>query len=120
MAGIVFVRTTDLERVTAFYLEELGMNRWVSQPDIEILRHENLLVGFIQADRADTDALITIFYPGRQDVDEMYRRLISRATTKPVENERYRIYNFYARDPDDRRIEFQCFLHELPPLPGVT
>ena len=95
------------------------MSRWVSQPEIEILRHENLLVGFIQSDRADTDALVTFFYPDREHVDEMYRRLESLATTKPAENSRYRIYNFYARDPDDRRIEFQCFLHELPPVPGV-
>ncbi|MFQ5979283.1 MAG: nitroreductase family protein [Candidatus Heimdallarchaeota archaeon] len=33
----------------------------------------------------------------------------------PKENAAYRIYNFYARDPEERLVEFQCFLHPLNP-----
>ena len=116
MAGIIFLDTTDLERITRFYLDEVGMRRWLSQPGIEILAHDNLLVGFHQSEKADTDALVTFFYPTREEVDALYERFASRATTAPRENERYRIYNFFATDPDERRVEFQVFLHELPAL----
>ncbi len=115
MAGIVFLKTRDLERIVAFYTEEVGMRRWLEQPEITILRHDNLLVGFQEGERVDTDALLTFFYPTREEVDAMHDRLRATATSAPKETVRYRIYNFYARDPDGRAIEFQCFLHELPP-----
>lgn len=115
MAGIVFLRTANLTWIVRFYTEEVGMEPWLSQPGIEILRHENLLVGFQeQADALpDTDALLTFFYPSRTQVDEMYARFEAVATGPPRENPTYRIYNFFARDPEGRRIEFQCFLHPL-------
>jgi len=119
MAGILFVRTLDLAETVAFYMERVGMNRWISQPQIEILQHENLLVGFHQAEEADTDALITFFYGSRDEVDEMYARLSRVALGAPQENARYDIYNFYATDPDGRRIEFQAFLKPVPPIPAV-
>jgi catechol 2,3-dioxygenase-like lactoylglutathione lyase family enzyme len=119
MAGITFVRTQDLTRITEFYTEWIGMTRWLSQPHIEILRHDNMLVGFQQSDHADTDALLTFFYPTPQGVDELYERFAPVALGAPSENKRYRIYNFFARDPDGRRIEFQCFLHGLRDVPGV-
>lgn len=120
MAGIVFLRTTDLARIRSFYRHEIGMEPWVSQPDIDILSHGNLLAGFVESPAADIDSLLTFFYPTREEVDAVYGRLRDRATTEPKENERYRIYNFFASDPDGRRIEFQAFLHELPPVPGVS
>ncbi len=115
MAGIVFLRTSDLERIVHFYTTRVGMRLWIEQPLIRILRHENLLVGFKQDEEADTDALLTFFYASRPDVDHMYELLRELATGAPELNEHYRIYNFYARDPENRQIEFQCFLHELPP-----
>lgn len=117
MGGIVFLKTEDLERIVAFYIQEVGMRRWLDQPEITILRHGNLLVGFRQHERADTDALLTFFYPTREEVDAMHHRLREVAVGEPAETPRYRIYNFYARDPDGRAIEFQCFLHQLPPEP---
>ena len=121
MAGIVFLRTADLAGIVRFYTEEVGMEPWLSQPRIEILRHGNLLVGFQeQADALpDTDALLTFFYPARALVDRMHDRLEALATGPPRENATYRIYNFFARDPAGRRIEFQCFLHPLPCVPAV-
>ena len=46
MAGIVFLRTREFERVVAFYRERVGMTVWLEQPGIAILRHGNLLLGF--------------------------------------------------------------------------
>ncbi len=114
MAGIVFLKTENLARILEFYTGRVGMSVWLEQPDITILRHENLLVGFQQHDTSDVTGVITFFYPDKNDVDAMYQALHDAALEPPRTNERYRIYNFFARDPDGRLIEFQHFLHELP------
>ncbi len=82
MAGIVFLRTTDLVRIVQFYTDRLGMRRRLSQPQIDILFHDNLLVGFSHKDMTDTDARITIFYPTRGEVDYAYAELSDVATTE--------------------------------------
>ena len=118
MAGIVFLRTARFEEVRDFYTQRVGMEVWLEQPEIVILRHGNLLVGFHRQPEADRDGLLTFFYPRKGDVDEIYDRLQDIATSAPTENARYRIYHFFATDPEGRRIEFQHFLHPLPPLDG--
>ena len=119
MAGIVFLRTPDPDRIVGFYTERLGMQRWLSQPEIEILCHGNLLVGFHRSGETDRDALLTFFYPTTDEVDELYRSLSDVATSEPKENATYRIYNFFGVDPDGRRFEVQAFLHEIPDAPGA-
>jgi len=116
MAGIVFLRTAQFEAVREFYIRRVGMVVWLEQPEITILRHGNMLVGFHRQPTPDRDVLLTFFYPHRADVDEMYRQLADVATSTPVENPRYRIYHFFGTDPDGRRIEFQHFLHPVPPI----
>jgi catechol 2,3-dioxygenase-like lactoylglutathione lyase family enzyme len=114
MAGIVFLRTEDLKRIIEFYTGVVGMSVWLEQPGITILRHENLLIGFQQHSTSDIAGVLTFFYPGKPQVDAMYQALRDVAQEPPRTNERYRIYNFFARDPDGRLIEFQHFLHDLP------
>ena len=114
--GIVFLRTAQFDAVKSFYLGRVGMTAWLEQPDISILRHGNLLVGFHRQPTADLDALLTFFYDTREEVDAMYARLRDCAATEPKENAKYRIYNFFGKDPEGRRMEFQCFLHPLPPI----
>ncbi len=41
----------------------------------------------------------------------MVDRLAPRAEGRPRENGCYRIYHFYARDPEDRNVEFQHCYH---------
>ena len=112
--GIVFIRAAQFDAVKAFYLDRVGMTVWLEQPDISILQHGNLLVGFHKQPVADTDALLTFFYDSRADVDAKYANLQDIAITEPRENTKYRIYNFFGADPEGRKIEFQCFLHEVP------
>ena len=115
--GIVFLRTAQLETLKPFYLGRVGMTIWVEQPDITILRFGNLLVGFHQQPAADTDVVLTFFYDTREQVDKKHAEFSDVATTEPMENAKYRIYNFFAKDPEGRTIEFQTFLH---PLPDIT
>jgi catechol 2,3-dioxygenase-like lactoylglutathione lyase family enzyme len=113
VAGIVFLRTREFERVVAFYRERVGMTMWLEQPGIAVLRHDNLLLGFHRQYEADTQGVFTFFYEMRAEVDAMHQRLADVALGPPKENAKYRIYHFYARDPEGRTIEFQQFLHPV-------
>lgn len=116
MAGIIFLRTAKFDEVRAFYTETIGMSVWLEQPNIAILRHGNLLVGFHRQPEADLAGLITFFYETRDEVDEMYARLHDVANAEPKQNPKYRIYHFFATDPEGRKIEFQQFMHPVPPI----
>ncbi len=78
-----------------------------------ILKYGNLLVGFCQSQEAKLDTLITFFYENKVDVDKLYEELKPSARSAPEENPKYRIYHFYAQDPEGRSIEFQSFLHPI-------
>lgn len=43
----------------------------------------------------------------------MHGKLEDIADGKPRHNERYQIYQFFAKDPEGRNLEFQAFLHPL-------
>ena len=114
--GIVFLRTAQIEQVRTFYVDMIGMTVWLEQPDITILQHGNLLVGFHRQPTPDLDALLTFFYDTRDEVDAMYAKLRDIAITQPKENPEYRIYNFFGLDPEGRQVEFQHFLHPVPAI----
>jgi nitroreductase len=113
MSGIVFYNTKMLDELVDFYQTQLGMEIWLRQVGCTILQHGNLLVGFCQSDRVQNDGLITLFYENPDEVDAIHSDLGSLAEGAPKVNEKYRIYHFYARDPEDRGLEFQTFLHPL-------
>lgn len=118
MAGLVFVKTQDLTKIVKFYIDVIGCEKWVSQPDIEIIKSDNFIIGFHQAEDIDSACLFTFFYDTKGEVDEMYLKFkeLNLDKTKPSENTKYKIYNFFARDIEGRKLEFQTFLHELPPI----
>lgn len=113
MAGIQFHRTNNLKVVTDFYRDVVGMAIWLEQKDCTVLKHENFLLGFCEREEKDTSGIITFFYGETSQVDDMYAKLEDRATSQPEENKKYKIYQFFARDPEERLVEFQCFLHPL-------
>ena len=112
MSGIVFFGTESPAEIVEFYTETIGMSVWLEQPDCTILRYDNMLIGFCERSDADTDGIVTFVYETKAAVDAVYDDLGERATDDPHENERYRIYQFFAEDPEGRTIEFQTFLHE--------
>ncbi|WP_254863469.1 VOC family protein [Halovivax gelatinilyticus] len=116
MSGIVFFGTEAHDRIVDFYVEQLGAEIWLEQPDCTILRYDNQLLGFCARDRAETDGTITFVSETRDAIDDRYDALAEYARGKPVENERYRIYQFFADDPEGRTLEFQAFLHETEPI----
>ncbi len=111
--GIVFYQTTNLKRINKFYTEKVGATLWLDQGGCRIYRFGNMLFGFCQREEIDTGALLTFFFPARELVDEIYSRLEDIADSSPVDNSAYRIYHFYAKDPDERPIEFQYFWDDI-------
>jgi hypothetical protein len=112
-SGIIFLSTTKLDEIKDFYMEEVGCQLWLDQGSCLIFRYGNLLLGFCKGKEADLGGTITFFYPGKKDVDRMYEMFKEKAKSQPKENPKYRIYHFYAQDPEGRAVEFQCFLHPL-------
>lgn len=113
MAGITFFQTRDLDQTKSFFVSKVGMKVWLEQAECVILKHDNYLLGFCERDESDTQGIITFFYEKEADVDEMYEKIRDHAIGEPVINDKYRIYHFFARDPDGRMVEFQSFLHQL-------
>jgi catechol-2,3-dioxygenase len=111
--GIVFLATQDLEKVADFYKNKVGCEMWLDQGACKILKHGNMLFGFCNSDHVDKEGVITFFYPAKEKVDVMYSKLQDIAEDKPKMNPKFRIYHFYAKDPEGRSIEFQYFDHEL-------
>jgi nitroreductase len=115
MSGLIFLSTNDLQSAIDFYTSRLSMDVWLDQGDCAVLQHGNLLLGFCERPGGTFEGIITLFYESREEVDTTYQDLKDLAEDSPKENESYRIYHFFARDPEGRRLEFQAFLHDLQP-----
>jgi len=113
MAGIVFFKTQQIHGLEKFYTQELGMKVWLRQEDCIVLRHENLLLGFCTRPEVERSGTVTLFYRTKEEVDTMYEKLKDNTTAPPVINDKYNIYQFFCCDPENRILEFQCFLHPV-------
>jgi hypothetical protein len=113
MTGVVFFNTLQLDDLTEFYTQRVGAELWMDQTDCRIFRHGQFLFGFCQREESETCGILTFVYPDQDGVDQMYERFRSQALDPPRDNPRYPIYNFFARDPEGRMIEFQMFTDEV-------
>lgn len=111
--GIVFLKTKDLNTIKGFYQDKIGCDTWLDQDGCIIFRYGNLLIGFCQGEEIDRDGIITFFFERKDTVDAYYFKLKQLAVSPPRENEKYRIYHFFAKDPENRSLEFQHFLHPV-------
>ncbi len=116
MSGLLFFKTKDLNKITEFYTKRIGARIWLGQPDCTVFKHGNFLFGFCQKDDqpADTNGVLTFFFESDIQVDDRYDDLQDIATTEPAYNDKYRVYQFFAKDPEGRTLEFQQFDHPLP------
>ncbi|UCD63511.1 MAG: nitroreductase family protein [Candidatus Zixiibacteriota bacterium] len=109
MSGILFLKTKELGPLREFYVEKVGCEVWLEQADCTIFRHGNFLFGFCQRDTVETDAMLTFFYNGTEEVDRMFDALRDTAVSEPKHNDKYSIYQCFVRDPDGRMVELQYF-----------
>jgi nitroreductase/catechol 2,3-dioxygenase-like lactoylglutathione lyase family enzyme len=115
MSGLIFLPTSNLPAAITFYKSKLGMDLWLDQGDCAVMQYGNLLLGFCERSGGPFEGIITLFYETREEVDATHQTLQDLAEGPPKENEAYRIYHFFARDPEGRQLEFQTFLHDLSP-----
>jgi nitroreductase len=113
MSGIIFFKTQMLDELKSFYLRQVGCTLWLEQADCIILKHGNMLFGFCTRDRADKEGMITFFYDRKDDVDRMYGTFKDIAYSEPSTSDKYKVYQFFAHDPEGRAIEFQYFDHPV-------
>jgi len=111
MSGILFMGTAMLEKIKSFYIDQIGCQLWLQQKDCVILRHGNFLFGFCERKEVDKCGILTFFYEKKSEVDQVYCEINAIATSEPKLNEKYHVYNFFAEDPEGRKIEFQYFDH---------
>ena len=117
LSGVVFFKTVHLDEITRFYIDRVGAELWMDQVDCRIFRHGRFLFGFCRREESETCGILTFVYPDREGVDRMYRAFEREALDPPCDNPRYPIYNFFARDPEGRMIEFQVFTSDDAELP---
>ena len=110
MAGIIFFKTAKAKEVWEFYEDRLGMKLWLDQGKCRIFASGNLQLGFCEAETAETQGSITFYYPQPGDVDAAFDKFKGISSTAPTVNPQYNIYHFWAKDPEGRDLEFQCFL----------
>jgi len=113
MSGIFFLKTRKLDELKEFYTSQLGCDIWLEQADCTLFRHGNMIFGFCRRDEVDTGGVITFFYETKEAVDCMYEKLREIAISEPESNSKYEIYQFFARDPEGRMLEFQWFDHPV-------
>lgn len=115
MSGIVFKKTKDLETITEFYQNKIGMELWQDQTKCKIFEKGNLQLGFCEGEKIDNDGIITFYFDTKKEVDEFYKNKDLKVTEEPQENKDFKIYQFFAEDPEGRTLEFQTFLHNTKP-----
>jgi hypothetical protein len=112
MDGIVFFRTERPSAVVEFYVERVGAEVWLEQPDCTILEAGGFRFGFCEREQPETGGILTFVVDSRTAVDAVYESLESVADEEPRYNDRYEIYQFFAIDPENRTVEVQTFEHE--------
>ena len=113
MNGIIFFATKMLDDIIEFYVDTVGCEIWLKQADCIVLKFGNMIFGFCQRDKVETEGILCFVLNDRDEVDECYSKLKSIADNDPKYNEKYNIYHFFASDPEGRKIEFQSFEHDI-------
>jgi catechol 2,3-dioxygenase-like lactoylglutathione lyase family enzyme len=117
---VTFIYTRDLKTSVRFYAETLGLELVLDQGACRIFRvaGEAFLGVCTNPARAVVPEGFTLTFV-TPEVDAWHDRLAAKGVAiegPPRETPAFRIYNFFARDPDGYRIEFQRFLD--PAWPG--
>lgn len=99
LGGLIFLKTNIRNTLVDFFYQRIGMSPWLEQPNISIMKHGNMILGFHQISKPDMEhpdlhGMITFVYPSTEHVDVMYQKLLDIADEKPGYNERSASINF--------------------------
>lgn len=112
---VTWVYTHDLDATAPFYEATLGLQLVLDQGACRLYRSSaSSFLGLCRArpgrEVEPRGVVLTLVTP---DVDDWYERLLAAGVQldgAPMRSEQFNIYNFFTRDPNGYRIEFQQFL----------
>ncbi len=113
---IHFYKTYDLEAVRKFYGDVLNLPLFKDQGKCLIYDmngHGKLGFCTHHPKQHANSTCITFVYERRIEVERMHERLKTRASNVGhlKTNDEFKIYHFFAEDPDGHTLEFQIFLN---------
>lgn len=110
---ITFFYTRDLAATAQFYEDVIGLDLVRDQGDCRIYRiGPHGFIGFCQRAQAPEQPEGVIITFVTDDVDGWYARLVARGAafdSPPRQNEKYKVYHCFLRDPNGYLLEIQCF-----------
>lgn len=112
-AFIPFYPVHDLAATRDFYQREVGLELEREEARCLVFRAASGYLGFCLHDGPLPDRSALMLSLVAPDVDSVYqrlRRLGVEVEQAPGRNEHYRIYHFFALDPDGYRLEVRRFL----------
>ncbi|MGC9778612.1 MAG: VOC family protein [Candidatus Heimdallarchaeota archaeon] len=119
---ITFLQTNDLKKTSDFYEQNLQCKLILDQGQCRIFEtSKNAYIGFCSHDfleKNQNTVCLTFVCNSKEEVDIWYEKLKEKKVpikACPAENQKFKIYNFFATDPNGISIEVQYFLHKFPP-----
>lgn len=110
-SGITFLRVASLDRSHRFYSGDLGLALVLDQGGCRIYRLvEGSFLGVCERPEPIGSNVVLTFVS--DDVDGWYEKMAAAGVDldgPPRENPAYRIYHFFATDPDGHTLEVQRF-----------
>jgi catechol 2,3-dioxygenase-like lactoylglutathione lyase family enzyme len=112
-SAITFLKTADLESTTRFYTQILGLPQVLDQGTCRIFRlRPGAYLGFCSSEAAPEQpcVILTLVVEDVDGACAELRRAGVPIEVEPRVNERYQIYQCFARDPNGYMLEIQRFL----------
>ena len=123
---LVFVYSEEPARSIAFYRDVLGLEEVLDQDGqcriFRVAGEAFLGICKTRPGRSVTEDGVVISFV-TDEVDAWYQRLRDRGAAvlgPPSESETFKVYSFFAHDPDGHTIEFQRFLNDDWPAAGAA
>ena len=111
---ITFLPSKDNDAMSNFYGDLLEMSLHKDQGKCRIYECNNAFVGFCNHyENSDPVGVVCFVLSDKTQVNKMYQKCLDNdinVINEPIRKSEFGIYQFYAYDPSDNRVEFQCFL----------
>jgi len=113
--SISFFGTNDLEKTDQFYKKFFDLDIYKDQGKCKIYKIPGAgMIAFCEHMEVLTKNKSPIITFLTENVDEIYDKFNNmdgiELTTKPMKNEKFNIYQFFAKDPNGYTLEIQKFL----------
>ena len=112
---VIFHRCRSLAATDAFYIQQLGLTLWHTQPGCHIYDSGYGYLGFVEAADFELPAYSCISFNCTDcaEVDRLYEKFKGmKGITAPRRHPQFAVYSFFIQDPDGYTVEFQKIVTE--------